>query len=47
MVNATGFSIGVMVFIRYKPFFIALHLNLPLTGSFVHFYFLKKNLYDL
>ncbi len=23
-------------------FSIALHLNLPLTGNFVHFYFLKK-----
>ncbi len=24
-------------------FSIALHLNLPLTGNFLHFYFLKKN----
>ncbi len=40
-------STGVMVFILYKPYFFyrptpTLHLNLPLTGNFVHFYFLKK-----
>ncbi len=43
------------VFVNFGDFYtaqtvfsIALHLNLPLTGSFVHFYFLKTLiLYDL
>ncbi len=34
-----------MVFILYKLYFLfSVFLNLPLTGNFVHFYFLKKNL---
>ncbi len=35
--------LGVMVFILYKLYFLfSVFLNLPLTGNFVHFYFLKK-----
>jgi len=41
-----GHSIGVMVFILYKPYFLSptlpLPLNLPITGNCAHFYFLTK-----
>ncbi len=40
-----------MIFILYKPYFLSpytnLHLNLPLTGNFVHFYFLKKKTHSV
>ncbi len=32
-----GLSIGVMFFILYKLYVLLLHLNLALTGDFVHF----------
>ncbi len=47
-----GLSIGVMVFILYKPYFLSPYINPTpkpiLTGNFLHFYLLKKLiLYDL
>ncbi len=39
-----GHSIGVRFFYTVQTVFsiVYIHLNLPLTGNFVHFYFLKK-----
>ncbi len=37
-----------MVFILYKLYFLfSVLLNLPLTGNFVHFYFLKKKTHSV